>query len=138
MTNDLKVEDKVTAFYKTGKYTGKIIDEKPTHYVVQIVTVERHPKQGDLHHPNEIEVPFFHERKALAWLERANIPKNMVKPIKEEHSDKEYNDSLKKAFLDLKTELTSEQTPFAHKCLDALREVQKEYELMYNLSLPPF
>ncbi len=138
MTNELKVGDTVTTFYKTGKYTGIISDEKPTHYVVQILTVERHPKQGDLHHPNEIDVPFFHERKALAWRERANIPKNMVKPVQDDSSDKEYNDSLIQAFLKLKSELSTEQTPFAKKCLDALKEVQKEYELMYNLSLPPF
>lgn len=127
--------DVVTAIYKTGKYIGEITGEHPEHYTVRILAVKKHPLQGDLHHPKQGNVDFFHERKALAFREQANIPKKMVKPFTGKVPD--YNESLVKAFADYKHEL--EQNPkneYAQKSLQCLSEIQKEYELMYSVSFP--
>ncbi|RLQ96499.1 kinase-associated lipoprotein B [Falsibacillus albus] len=125
------IGDKVTAIYKTGKYIGEITDIKPTVCVVRILAVLKHPVQGDLHNPRQTDVAFFHERKALAFREQANIPAKMVKPYEGEIPD--YNESLKQTFDSLKFSLEKEETAFAAKSLDALNEIKREYELMYNL-----
>jgi len=117
---------------KTGAYIGQVTEDKGTHLVVQIKEVVKHPRQGDLHNPNEVDVPLFHERKALSFNERANILANMIKPY--EGKPGEYFDSLKAAVSSLEEELRSNQTPFNEKSLEALQGVKKEYELMYSIS----
>ena len=82
--DSLQIGNKVTAHYKTGKYIGEITDIRPEHILVKVLAVAKHPMQGDLHHPKDADVPFFHERKALSYREQANIPKKMVKPFEEE------------------------------------------------------
>ncbi|WP_245153933.1 kinase-associated lipoprotein B [Jeotgalibacillus proteolyticus] len=129
---EVKKDQIVRAFYKTGAYIGQITELKESHAVVQIKEVKKHPKQGDLHHPNEVEVPLFHERKALSFNERANIPLNMIKPYEEEPGD--YFDSLKEAVAVLEEELESGASPFHKKSLEALNGVKREYELMYSLN----
>jgi kinase-associated protein B len=128
----IQPNDLVTCIYKTGKYIGEVTDEGPSYFVVKILAVVKHPMQGDLHHPKQVDVPFFHERKALAHYERANIPKQMVKPYEGEVPD--YKESLQQAFYHLKEELKQEATPFAEKSLLALQSIQKEYEFMYRLT----
>lgn len=108
-------------------------DERPGAYVVRILAVLKHPRQGDLHNPNEVDVPLFHERKALAHMERANMPEKMVKPYEGEIPD--YNESLIESFHTLKQELEADRSPHALKSLETLQSVQREYELMYRLSL---
>ncbi|TFE03768.1 kinase-associated lipoprotein B [Jeotgalibacillus salarius] len=121
----------VKAFYKTGAYIGEVDQVHTDHQVIKIKAVIKHPQQGDLHNPNQVDVPFFHERKALAFNERANIPGNMIKPHDEDPGD--YNESLIQAVLKMEEKLKSEDTPFNQKCLEALQGVKREYELMYNL-----
>ncbi|MBM7586253.1 kinase-associated protein B [Bacillus pakistanensis] len=131
--SELKKGNIVTALYKTGKYIGEITETRSHHFVVKILAVLKHPRQGDLHHPKDVDVPLFHERKALAYTERANIPLKMVKPYDGEIDN--YHLSLKKAFAELKRELTKESTPYSDKSLQALNGVQKEYELMYSIKM---
>ncbi|MCP3740642.1 kinase-associated lipoprotein B [Rossellomorea sp. BNER] len=131
--SELKKGNIVTAIYKTGKYIGEVTEIGSQHLIVKVLSVLKHPRQGDLHHPKDIDVSFFHERKALAYTERANIPLKMVKPFDGEIAD--YNTSLKKAFDELKSELAKENTPFTEKSLQALNGVQKEYELMYSIKM---
>ncbi|MFK2826536.1 kinase-associated lipoprotein B [Bacillus sp. B190/17] len=128
----MKTGEIVTAFYKTGKYIGEVTAAYPDSYTVKILAVLRHPAQGDLHHPNQVDVPFFHERKALAHMEQANIPASTIKPYEGEIPD--YRDSLKEAAVTLKNRLEQDQTAFSEKSLEALKEIQREYELMYNLT----
>ncbi|WP_203363160.1 kinase-associated lipoprotein B [Bacillus sp. REN10] len=127
----MKVGDIVTAFYKTGKYIGEITAIRPGVYTVKVLAVLRHPAQGDLHNPKEANVPFFHERKALAFREQANIPEKTVQPYEGEIPD--YFVTLKEAFHRLKDRLEQEDTPFSQKSLQTLQGIQKEYKLMYNL-----
>lgn len=121
----------VTFFNKTGKYIGEITDIYPDHYVVRTLSVLKHPMQGDLHHPKETDVAFFHERKALAFREQSNIPLKMVKPY--DGDVPHYNESLIQAVDKLRNELLKENTDFHIKSLECLKSIQREYELMYNL-----
>ncbi|KZR59581.1 kinase-associated lipoprotein B [Pseudobacillus badius] len=128
----IKTGEIVTAFYKTGKYIGEVSSAQENSCTVKILAVLRHPAQGDLHHPKQVDVPFFHERKALAYTERANMPAATVKPYK--GPVPEYNDSLKEAVLALKNRLQQDNSEFSVRSLEALQAVQREYELMYNLT----
>ncbi|HEY4552501.1 MAG TPA: kinase-associated lipoprotein B [Bacillaceae bacterium] len=125
----------VIAFHKTGKYIGEVTGVRPDVCTVRILAVLKHPMQGDLHNPKKVDVPFFHERKALAYLEQANIPSNMVRPFDEEIPA--YSSSLIESVLDLYYELVSKQDdPFSQKSLEALKEIMKEYKYMYTIEWP--
>ncbi|MED4305547.1 kinase-associated lipoprotein B [Bacillus licheniformis] len=127
MNNQFQVGDRVKGFYKTGVYIGEITDVKPMHYLVKILAVLTHPKQGDLHHPNRADVPFFHERKALAYGEQTNISHRMVKPFDEAVPD--YADSLRSALSRLKTDLQNDSSEYAAKSLELIHGLEKEYFL---------
>ncbi|WP_243299809.1 kinase-associated lipoprotein B [Bacillus litorisediminis] len=122
---ELKIGDTVTAIYKTGQYYGEITRELENHYTVRVLAVKKHPMQGDLHHPKDAEVPFFHERKALAYREQANVPKPMVKPYSEQIPD--YKESLAQAISSLIESLEIEDTSFAKKSLACLENLKNEY-----------
>ncbi|MCR2823146.1 kinase-associated lipoprotein B [Lederbergia panacisoli] len=122
----------VTAFNKTGKYIGEITAVNQETYTVRCLAVLIHPRQGDLHNPNEADVPFFHERKALAFREQANIPLKMVKPYDDEVLD--YKESLISAVQKLQTQLEAKSDDaYSIKSLQALDGVKKEYALMYSI-----
>lgn len=122
LVNQFQIGDKVKGFYKTGVYIGEITDIKPMHYLVKILAVLTHPKQGDLHHPKDADVPFFHERKALAYREQTNIPHHMVKPFDGPVPD--YEESLRDA---LKRELLQDAPDYAAKSLECAAGLEKEY-----------
>ncbi|MCM2591383.1 kinase-associated lipoprotein B [Rossellomorea marisflavi] len=128
---NIQIGDYVTAFYKTGTYIGEVTGERPGSYVVKVLAVVKHPRQGDLHNPGKVDVPLFHERKALAFREQSNIPDKMVKPY--EGTIPEYNESLLTAFKEFKEKLSSDPTPHDVKSIEALAEIQKEYALMYGI-----
>ena len=123
----LQAGDQVTAIYKTGKYAGVITGAGDRTFTVRVSAVLKHPVQGDLHHPKETEGVFFHERKALAYREQANVPKNMVKPYSGEMPD--YTVSLKQAVKAMKEKLQMEDTPFNSKSLDAHQRLEEEYKI---------
>ncbi|MEK3887709.1 kinase-associated lipoprotein B [Bacillus sp. FSL K6-3431] len=124
----------VKVFNKTGTYIGEITGIREDSYTVRMLAVLTHPRQGDLHNPNQIDVPFFHERKALAFREQANIPMNMVHPFEESIPD--YRSSLLVAVRKLAEKLEAKpEDPFNIKSLKALSEVIKEYELMYSMEI---
>lgn len=122
----LQIGDQVTAIYKTGKYAGVITSEGDRTFTVRVSAVLKHPVQGDLHHPKETEGVFFHERKALAYREQANVPKNMVKPYLEKMPD--YTVSLQQAVTTMKEKLQMEDTPFNSKSLDTLKRLEEDYK----------
>ncbi|HWJ79120.1 MAG TPA: kinase-associated lipoprotein B [Niallia sp.] len=116
----------VTAFYKTGKYIGEITEIRPTSYLVRVLAVLKHPMQGDLHHPKETEVGIFHERKALAFREQMNAPKQMVKPYTE-NAIPSYEESLQVAIEKMESDLREEDTNFSRRSLQNLETLKKEY-----------
>ncbi|MBT2687614.1 kinase-associated lipoprotein B [Bacillus sp. ISL-47] len=122
---DIRIGDKVTAIYKTGKYIGEVTDIRPQHYLVRVLAVLKHPMQGDLHNPKEADVMLFHERRALAYREQTNVPKQMVKPFEEEIP--EYKDSLKKSLDKMRTELAGDSSAWAEKSLNNIESLEKDY-----------
>ncbi len=124
--DSLQIGSKVTAIYKTGKYIGEITEIRPEHILVKVLAVTKHPMQGDLHHPKEANVPFFHERKALSYREQANIPKKMVKPFEGEEVP-DYKASLKEAVIKMKDELRTDSSPWALQSLQNIEVLEKDY-----------
>lgn len=122
---EVKIGDKVTAIYKTGKYIGEVTDIRPQHYLVRVLAVLKHPMQGDLHNPKEADVMLFHERRALAFREQTNVPKQMVKPFEEEIPD--YKDSLQIALDKTRTELEGDSSPWAEQSIRNLDSLEKDY-----------
>jgi len=119
------IGDFIVTTKKTGKYIGEITQVFPDHYVFKTLAVLKHPAQGDLHHPNEGDVPFFHERKALAYGEQANIPLKTAKPYSGEIPD--YTESLRTAVHGLVEKLEKEDTLYSQKSIAALKNLMKEY-----------
>ncbi|MEH7118739.1 kinase-associated lipoprotein B [Neobacillus vireti] len=124
---ELQVGNVVTGIYKTGKYIGEITEIRPQHYLVRVLAVVKHPMQGDLHHPKDADVLFFHERKALSYREQTNIPKQMVKPFEGEVPN--YQESLKEALEKLGKELTEANSEWADMSLRAIESLKKDYKL---------
>ena len=122
---EFKVGDQVTAIYKTGKYIGEITEIRPTAYLVRVLAVLKHPMQGDLHNPKQTEVSMFHQRRALAFREQTNVPKNMVRPHEGEIPD--YKESLKEAIEKMKGTLTEKDTEWNTKSLEMLGELEADY-----------
>jgi kinase-associated protein B len=123
--SELQIGEMVTGIYKTGKYIGEITEVRPQHYLVRVLAVVKHPMQGDLHSPKDADVLIFHERKALAYREQTNIPKQMVKPYKEIVPD--YQESLKEAVEKMKADLTQNLTPWAEMSLKSIASLEKDY-----------
>lgn len=109
MDTSIQIGSIVRANKKTGTYIGEVTAIK----------------EGDLHHPKQADVPFFHERKALSYREQTPVPKNMVKLYDGEVPD--YKESLKAAYDKLKSELEADDSLFAEKSLRCLEELAKEY-----------
>ncbi|MCK0472049.1 kinase-associated lipoprotein B [Halalkalibacter sp. APA_J-10(15)] len=120
----------VRATYKTGVYIGELIERQANQNrgLIKIIAVVKHPTQGDLHSPKQINVPLFHQRKALAQFEKAWVPLTSMKPF-EHDVVPEYKDSLKKAILQQKNTLQADQSDWAKMSLAKLRECEKEYNL---------
>ncbi|KON67131.1 kinase-associated lipoprotein B [Peribacillus butanolivorans] len=122
---EFNIGDKVTAIYKTGKYIGEINDIRPTSYLVKVLAVVKHPMQGDLHNPKQTEVSMFHQRRALAFRERTNVPKNMVRVFEEEIP--EYKESLREAVENMARTLSEVHTEWNNKSLQLLEELAADY-----------
>ncbi|CAG9620999.1 kinase-associated lipoprotein B [Sutcliffiella rhizosphaerae] len=124
---EIKVGSIVSGIYKTGKYIGEVTDIRPMHFLVKVKAVLKHPLQGDLHTPKGVEVPLFHERRALAYHEQTNIPKNMVKQYEE--NIPEYKDSLKDAVDAAVHSLEKEDSEWAKKSLANFSVLKNDYKL---------
>lgn len=125
MSDEFKVGDIVTGIYKTGKYIGEITAIKPEHYLVKVMAVLKHPMQGDIHSPKDVNVPLFQERRALAFNEQTNVPKKMVRHYKEEVP--EYKSSLREAVEKTKNDLQAEGTEWALRSLENMNVLEKDY-----------
>jgi kinase-associated protein B len=124
-TEELNIGDIVTGIYKTGKYIGEITAVRPQHYLVKVKAVLKHPMQGDLHQPKDADVPFFHERKALALHEQTNIPKAMVK--KYDGEIESYEQTLRNSLIALKDELKGQSNLWAERSLENIKILESDY-----------
>ena len=122
---EVKIGDIVTAIQKTGKYIGEVTEDRNNAYLVRILAVLKHPMQGDLHNPKQVDVTMFHQRRALAFREQTNVPKNMVKP--HEGEIPEYQESLKIAVATMKETLAETENDFNRLSIQLLEELEKDY-----------
>ncbi|MGE7763960.1 kinase-associated lipoprotein B [Peribacillus sp. NPDC096540] len=122
---EFNIGDKVTAIYKTGKYIGEVTAIRPAAYLVKVLAVVKHPMQGDLHNPKQTEVSMFHQRRALAFREQTNVPKNMVRAFDEEIP--EYKESLREAVEKMARTLSEVHTEWNNKSLQLLEELAADY-----------
>lgn len=123
MRETFEIGEIVTGIYKTGKYIGEVTNSRPGSYVVKVLAVLKHPVQGDLHNVKQADVPFFHERRALAFREQTNIPEQMVK--KYEGEIPEYTESLKLALETQMNSFSEDDSPFAVRSLETLEQLKK-------------
>ncbi|WP_366247460.1 sporulation phosphorelay system protein KapB [Terribacillus aidingensis] len=122
----MEIGSVVKARYKTGSYVGKIKEERGKFYLVEILAVLKHPQQGDLHHPKETEDVFFHERRALAQHEKANIPKTAVSEFADEVPD--YSASLRTALQQLRNDLEEQSASrYQELALANVDTLEKDY-----------
>ncbi|MGO4886742.1 kinase-associated lipoprotein B [Anaerobacillus sp. MEB173] len=125
MNQELEIGQVVTGVYKTGKYIGEITLIRPAHYVIRVMAVLKHPQQGDLHNPKQADVPFFHERRALAYREQVNIPKTHIRVFNDPVPD--YKESLKIALKNEYTLLEKDESSWAQKSLEMLKALEADY-----------
>jgi kinase-associated protein B len=120
-----KVGDLVTALYKTGEYIGEVVElTSSSKAAVKILSVAKHPTQGDLHQPMDASVAFFHQRRALAHQEIALMPLSTVRLYRGNVIP--YQESLKHALQAEIAEL-SNMEQWAKRSLQELQQLTKEY-----------
>jgi kinase-associated protein B len=103
MEEKIEVGSIVTGLYKTGKYVGEVTEIRPSHYLVRVLAVLKHPTQGDLHNPNQTDVALFHE----------GVP--------------DYKESLAKALSAQIEKYEGDESSFAQQCLVHLKNLEKDY-----------
>ncbi|MEQ6378604.1 kinase-associated lipoprotein B [Bacillaceae bacterium S4-13-58] len=122
----ISVGQSVKAHYNSGIYIGKVVEDRGERYLVEVLAVHKHPQQGDLHHPLESEGVLFHQRRALAFREKMNVPKNAVHSYEEEIPD--FQESLRKAVDKLKEKLLKiENADFRNRALKEIGDLEKSY-----------
>lgn len=119
-------DDRVIATYKTGEYICRYIEERHgRNALVEVLAVRRHPTQGDLHNPNEVDVALFHQRKALSFREKAVVHQAGLVPFEGEVPD--YKDSLRQALQEKIEKLQTREDEWAAQSIDQLRDLERDY-----------
>jgi len=115
----------VEAHYNSGVYIGEVVEDRRNFVLVKVLAVLKHPDQGDLHKPGQVEGIAFFERKALAHQELVNVQKRKVHQYSGHIPN--YDESLKQSFSQLKEALTKEDTLFNKVSLERLNDLEKHY-----------
>lgn len=123
--SEIQVNDIVETSYNSGRYIGRVLEERGNFLLVEVLAVTRHPQQGDLHNRGQVEGVAFHERKALAYLEKTNARKRTTTKYTGEVP--EYSTSLKEAVEQLKEKLQAEDTPFNQASLAKIADLEEHF-----------
>src|SRR5690625_3077840 len=110
----------VEAHYNSGVYVGEVVEDRRNFALVKVLAVLKHPDQGDLHKPGQVEGIAFFERKALAHQELVNVQKRKVYPYTGNIPN--YDETLKQSFSQLTEALTKEDTSFTTASLERLND----------------
>ena len=113
--------------HKTGSYGVTIREENDDQVLVQVI---KHPKQGDLHNPNETKGVFFHERKALSHFEKRYAKRSQLREFNVEEMN--YEDSLQQAITNLEHQLKDDDSEHARLSLKNLNELKEDYSIQYK------
>ncbi|WP_018922326.1 kinase-associated lipoprotein B [Salsuginibacillus kocurii] len=115
----------VQAKYKTGKYVAEVVEKKDAKTLIKILAVLKHPVQGDLHNPKQVDVPLFHQRKALAQFEKVWVPTSTVKEYEGDVPD--YKESLHQAFMAQYDQLKDSDDEWSQAALRQLEDLKSDY-----------
>jgi Kinase associated protein B. len=110
---------------RSGQYIGEIIEVNGPRAVFKVLAVLKHPEQGDLHHPYNPDVAMFHERRALSYTEKTNVPLRDLKPFDGDVPD--YNVSLQEAVA-AQIAALDRLMRWSARGLELLKELRKEYK----------
>ncbi|MCM3629409.1 kinase-associated lipoprotein B [Paenibacillus glycanilyticus] len=110
---------------RSGQYIGEIVEVNGPRAVFKVLAVLKHPEQGDLHHPYNPDVAMFHERRALSYTEKTNVPLRDLKPFEGEVPD--YNASLQEAVA-AQIAALDRLMRWSARGLELLKELRKEYK----------
>ncbi|MEX2416254.1 MAG: sporulation phosphorelay system protein KapB [Paenibacillaceae bacterium] len=114
--------------YKTGRYIAEFVEKSQNNHsraIVKIISVVDHPQQGDLHHPYQVDVPIFHQRKASAYMEHVLLPMNIIEIYSGEALD--YSSSLANAVQRQLQELAGKDDEWSNKAREQLLLLNNEY-----------
>lgn len=123
----LKLGNIIQVPYKSGIYVGEIVEDRGDNYLIKTLAVLKHPMQGDLHHPKQVENVIFHERKALSQYEKFNALKDIVTAYTEPVPN--YGTSLKNSVIAYKEKLVNKANDYNTAALKALETVESSYYL---------
>lgn len=126
LTPSYTVGQLVAAHHKTGAYVSQIVELSGNKVLLKTLGVQKHPTQGDLHHLHQADVVLFHQRRALAYLEKVWVPLNAVAPYEGQIPDYQQTlrDSLEEEIASWTKALPSR---FAERCLIELENLKKDY-----------
>ncbi|MDK4212793.1 sporulation phosphorelay system protein KapB [Staphylococcus warneri] len=116
--------------HKTGSYGVSIKEDTGDDVLVQVEQVIKHPKQGDLHNPNESTGVFFHERKALSHYEKRYAKRSQLRDFNVEKMS--YEDSLQQAISNLESQLKEKNDAHAKRSLQNLELLKADYTIHYK------
>lgn len=116
--------------HKTGSYGVSIKEDNGDDVLVQVEQVIKHPKQGDLHNPNESTGVFFHERKALSHYEKRYAKRSQLRDFNVEKMS--YEDSLQQAITNLEAQLKEKNDTHATRSLQNLDQLKDDYSIQYK------
>lgn len=109
---------------KSGEYIGEVVEAGTPRALVKVLAVLKHPEQGDLHNPYNPDVPMFHERRALSYTEKTNVPLSDMRPYYGEVP--EYKASLLQA-VDKEIAALDRLKRWADRGLEQLEGLAQEY-----------
>ncbi|MCJ1656797.1 kinase-associated lipoprotein B [Staphylococcus sp. NRL 16/872] len=116
--------------HKTGAYGVTIKEENEDQVLVQVEQVIKHPKQGDLHNPGQVEGVFFHERRALSHYEKRYATSSQLRDFNVE--EMKYEDSLQQAITKMENDLKQQDTEFSKMALNNLENLKNDYSIQYK------
>ncbi|MBO3080434.1 sporulation phosphorelay system protein KapB [Mammaliicoccus sciuri] len=116
--------------HKTGQYVVEIVEEKGDQFLVKVLAVLKHPRQGDLHSPNEVENVFFHERKALSQFEKRYTTAQFLKGYP--HDVPNYIDSLKSSLAELEEKMIKRNNAYSEQALKCIEQLKIDYSRQYK------
>src|SRR5699024_481373 len=122
---DININDLVETSYNSGRYIGRVIEDRGNFFLIEVLAVTRHPQQGDLHNRGQVEGVAFHERKALAYREKTNARKRTSTKYTGEIP--EYSESPKQAVEQMKEQLNEKNTPFNEASLQKLADLEEHF-----------
>ncbi|MFM1654062.1 sporulation phosphorelay system protein KapB [Brevibacillus sp. B_LB10_24] len=121
----IQVHQIVRVPYKSGQYLAEVLEIMPPKATVKILAVQKHPDQGDLHHPMQGDVLMFHQRRALSFQEKIMVPLGTIQPYQGEVP--EYRGSLLLAVEQELARLREMGGSWAERSVKELEILQQEY-----------